>query len=67
MQIDEGNLQDHLTIRHLGDSLFLQKFIFTIFIVHRLIIYRFIIYRLPHTFAPIPTTILRSPYKGTTY
>ena len=28
MQIDEGYLQGHLPVRHKGDSLFLQKFIF---------------------------------------
>ena len=28
MQIDEGYLQRHLPVRHKGDSLFLQKFIF---------------------------------------
>lgn len=26
--MDEGDLQDHLPVRHKGDSLFLQKFIF---------------------------------------
>ena len=28
MQIDEGYLQGHLPVRHKGESLFLQKFIF---------------------------------------
>ena len=28
MHIDEGDLQDHLPVRHKGDSRFLQKFIF---------------------------------------
>ena len=32
MQIDEGYLQDHLPVRYLGESLFLQKFIFAIII-----------------------------------
>ena len=44
-QMDEGYLQGHLPVRHLGDSLFLQKFIFTIVIVSSFIDSSFIVSR----------------------